>query len=70
MCGIAGYLDKSGNEQAAVGQTIFKMLEALARRGPDSAGVAIFGPELDGDLVLRVKLGDTSRRSSTPQDFA
>ena len=70
MCGIVGYLDKSGNQQAAVGQTIFKMLKALARRGPDSAGVAIFGPELNGDLVLRVKLGDTSRRSSTPQDFA
>ena len=70
MCGIAGYLDKSGNDQTAVGQTIFRMLKALGQRGPDSSGVAIYGPELNGDLVLRVKLGDTSRRSSSPQDFA
>ena len=70
MCGIVGYLDKSGSDQAAVGQTIFKMLNALGRRGPDSAGVAIFGPELDGDLVLRIKLGDTSWSSPTPQVFA
>ncbi len=69
MCGIVGYLDKSGNEKADVGQTIFRMLKALGQRGPDSSGVAIFGPKLNGDLLLRVKLGDTSRRSSTPQDF-
>jgi asparagine synthetase B (glutamine-hydrolysing) len=41
LCGIVGFLDKTKNEQAPVGQTIFKMLEALGRRGPDSAGVAI-----------------------------
>ncbi len=34
MCGIAGYLDKSNNVQAPVGQIIFKMLNALGRRGP------------------------------------
>ena len=33
MCGIVGYLDKTKNEQAPVGQLIFKMLEALGRRG-------------------------------------
>ena len=58
MCGIAGYLDKSNNEQAPVGQIIFKMLNALGRRGPDSAGVAIYSHALDGDLALRVKLGE------------
>lgn len=58
MCGIAGYLDKTGNEQAPVGQILYKMLTALGRRGPDSAGVAIYGHTLDGDLALRVKLGE------------
>jgi len=58
MCGIVGYLDKTHNEQAAVGQTIFTMLQALACRGPDSAGVALYSHQHDGDLVLRVKLGD------------
>jgi len=58
MCGIAGFWDKSANEQAPVGQTIFKMLQALGCRGPDSAGVALYSPQHDGDLVLRVKLGE------------
>ena len=40
MCGIVGFLDKSGNRQAAVGQTLLAMLSALDRRGPDSSGVA------------------------------
>jgi glutamate synthase domain-containing protein 1 len=58
MCGIVGYLDKTHNEQAAVGQTIFKMLQALGSRGPDSAGVALYSHQHDGELVLRVKLGE------------
>jgi glutamate synthase domain-containing protein 1 len=58
MCGIVGYLDKTRNEEAAVGQTIFKMLQALGCRGPDSAGVALYNHQRNGDLVLRVKLGD------------
>jgi glutamine phosphoribosylpyrophosphate amidotransferase len=64
VCGIAGYLDKTKNEQAPVGQIIFKMLEALGRRGPDSAGVAIFNSHHDGDYVLRVKMGDESQHAA------
>ena len=64
MCGIAGYLDKSKNDHAPVGQIIFKMLQALGRRGPDSAGVAIYSHAYDGDLVLRVKLGDQDKGSA------
>jgi glutamate synthase domain-containing protein 1 len=66
MCGIAGYLDKSNNEQAPVGQIIFKMLNALGRRGPDSAGVAIYSHALDGDLALRVKLGEQAEALAAP----
>jgi glutamate synthase domain-containing protein 1 len=58
MCGIAGFLDKTHHEQAAVGQVIFQMLQALGCRGPDSAGVALYSHQHDGDLVLRVKLGE------------
>jgi glutamate synthase domain-containing protein 1 len=36
------------------------MLNALACRGPDSAGVALFGPPSD-HFLLRVKLGDAGR---------
>ena len=53
MCGIVGYLNKSG-AQAAVGERLFAMLTALACRGPDSSGVAVWGPASRG-LIVRVK---------------
>jgi glutamate synthase domain-containing protein 1 len=58
MCGIVGFLDKSGNRRAPVGRVLLDMLTALGRRGPDSAGVALYGDHGDGKLVLRVKLGE------------
>ena len=57
MCGIACYIDKANGNRAAVGSTIFEMLNALAVRGPDSAGVALYGPISDA-MLLRVKLGE------------
>ncbi len=47
MCGIAGYLSRSAGPAAGtepVGQILLDMLTGLARRGPDSAGLALFGP--------------------------
>ena len=58
MCGIVGFLDKTEKESAAVGQTILKMLNALDGRGPDSAGVALYGSRHNGDIVLKIKLGE------------
>jgi glutamate synthase domain-containing protein 1 len=59
MCGIVGFLDKTGNnERPALGRILLDMLRALACRGPDSVGVALFGPSTDNQLVVRVKLGD------------
>ncbi len=58
MCGIAGYFDKSG-ALGTIGATLSGMLGALGRRGPDSAGVAVWGEALDG-LVARVALGERS----------
>jgi glutamate synthase domain-containing protein 1 len=55
MCGIAGFLDRT--ERAAAGPTVLRMLAALGCRGPDSAGVAIYGRAADG-VVVRVKLGE------------
>ena len=37
------------------------MLTALGRRGPDSAGVALYGDHGDSMLVVRVKLGEQGR---------
>jgi methylamine---glutamate N-methyltransferase subunit A len=58
MCGIVGLLHKHGNQSATVGFTVLAMLKALACRGPDSAGVALYGTSSDDRFVLRVKMGE------------
>jgi methylamine---glutamate N-methyltransferase subunit A len=45
MCGIVGFSDKTGRQSAASGRIVLTMLEALACRGPDGAGIALIGPE-------------------------
>jgi glutamine phosphoribosylpyrophosphate amidotransferase len=54
MCGIVGFLDKRGGTRP-VGRALLALLDALACRGPDSAGVAVFGPR-QPDWVLRLAL--------------
>ena len=58
MCGIVGYLDKLGGEGGNIGSILLGMLNALACRGPDSAGVALFGQYRPDQFVAQVKLGD------------
>ena len=58
MCGIVGYLDKTGHPDTSIGDVLYRMLSALSRRGPDSAGVAIFGKPEGTNLVARIKLGE------------
>ncbi|HEY6270599.1 MAG TPA: hypothetical protein VIX19_01245 [Terriglobales bacterium] len=41
-----------------MGDILFRMLEALSCRGPDSAGVAIYGEPQPPRWVLRIKLGE------------
>jgi len=65
MCGIAGFFDKTrDNRNSNIGRILMAMLEGLACRGPDSAGVALFGPRADHQVVLRVKLGEEENCSS------
>lgn len=70
MCGIVGFFDKRpdagtragthaegvGLVGAPVGKILLSMLTALGRRGPDSAGAALYGNP--PGLVVRVKLGE------------
>jgi methylamine---glutamate N-methyltransferase subunit A len=58
MCGIMGYLDKTRRDNGHLGATLLKMLMALGRRGPDSAGAAVYSPRGDEANILRVKLGN------------
>lgn len=66
MCGIVGYLNRSGSGSAApIGSILLGMLKSLDCRGPDSAGVAIFGPARTPNLKLRIKLnGDANLADS------
>jgi glutamate synthase domain-containing protein 1 len=59
MCGIIGFQDKKGDPKYPIGRTLLGMLQALSCRGPDSAGVAIFGPKRQ-HVVLQLKLPEAS----------
>ena len=61
MCGIIGYLDKCGETDTPIGDILLRMLTPLGRRGPDSAGVAVFGKPQEPHLILRIKLGERGR---------
>ncbi|HEY7304624.1 MAG TPA: hypothetical protein VH601_10940 [Bryobacteraceae bacterium] len=69
MCGIVGFFAKD-NQEAEVGRTIISMLRALGCRGPDSAGVALFGLPNDDRFVVRVKLGEGRDLESRTQRIA
>src|SRR5262249_49175240 len=57
MCGIAGFFNTSAAPGTPAGATLLRMLTALGCRGPDSAGIALWGRG-DAGLIVRVKLGD------------
>ena len=54
MCGIVGFLDKREQPDFSIGRTLLAMLQALSCRGPDSAGVAVFGGR--GEMRLRLSV--------------
>jgi len=56
MCGIVGFLDKT-KSMTTVGKIVLQMLDALGARGPDSAGVALYGQKKDKGMVVQIKLG-------------
>jgi methylamine---glutamate N-methyltransferase subunit A len=55
VCGIVGVFYKQG-AIGPVGQVMTDMCDQLFRRGPDSAGVALYGPLLGEGFVVRVDL--------------
>jgi amidophosphoribosyltransferase len=57
MCGIIGFLDKRPGRGQPLGRTLLTMLQALACRGPDSAGVALFEASDDWHLRLSAPAG-------------
>jgi glutamate synthase domain-containing protein 1 len=58
VCGILGYFRKTPGSDDQLGATMLSMLEALGRRGPDSAGVALVGPVHRASYIVRIQAGD------------
>lgn len=55
MCGITGIFYKR-RDDGPIGHAMVDMCDRLLRRGPDSAGVALYGPAVDDGFVVRVDL--------------
>src|SRR4249919_3657081 len=56
MCGIAGFLAKSG--EVPVVESLTAMLQAMYGRGPDSTGLSLYGAPHEGSHVASVWAGD------------
>jgi hypothetical protein len=58
VCGIVGIFHKGhgGTRTGPVGDVLVAMCQDLHRRGPDSAGFAVYGPADDASLVVRVDI--------------
>ncbi|MFX0542898.1 class II glutamine amidotransferase [Roseovarius sp. S4756] len=64
MCGIVGLFLKDTSLEPKLGQMLTDMLITMTDRGPDSAGIAIYGSDSPGKVKLTVQ-------SDTPdRDFA
>ncbi|MBM3970964.1 MAG: amidophosphoribosyltransferase [Planctomycetes bacterium] len=50
MCGIVGYLAKKPELCRSLGEQVVPMLTCMGDRGPDSAGLAVFGDPVEGSL--------------------
>ena len=58
MCGIVGLFLKDATLEPALGALLADMLAKLGDRGPDSAGVAIYGDARDGEAKITVQSAD------------
>ena len=55
MCGIVGLFLKDESLQPDLGRLLARMLVTMTDRGPDSAGIAIYGAEVPGRAKLTVQ---------------
>lgn len=67
MCGIVGYFDRH-RASAPVGRVLLNMLTPLARRGPDSAGIALWGKSVAG-LIVRIKPAEGGSEESLAREI-
>jgi amidophosphoribosyltransferase len=58
MCGIVGLFLKDKSLEPKLGEMLTSMLITMTDRGPDSAGIAIYGGETDGRTKMTVQSDD------------
>ncbi|MDK1374055.1 MULTISPECIES: glutamine amidotransferase family protein [unclassified Sinorhizobium] len=55
MCGIVGLFLKDSRLEPQLGQLLSDMLITMTDRGPDSAGIAIYGPATEGRAKVTIQ---------------
>ncbi|MEM7733314.1 MAG: glutamine amidotransferase family protein [Pseudomonadota bacterium] len=58
MCGIVGLFLKDKSLEPKLGEMLTEMLITMTDRGPDSAGIAVYGQDRDGFAKLTVQSAD------------
>ena len=55
MCGIVGLFLKDDALKPLLGEMLSAMLVTMTDRGPDSAGIAIYGDDVAGQMKISVQ---------------
>jgi len=55
MCGIVGLFLKDDALKPLLGEMLSAMLVTMTDRGPDSAGIAIYGDDVAGQMKITVQ---------------
>ncbi|WP_371224072.1 class II glutamine amidotransferase [Roseovarius sp. 2305UL8-3] len=58
MCGIVGLFLKDKSLEPKLGEMLTEMLITMTDRGPDSAGIAVYGDDAEGRAKLTIQSGD------------
>ncbi|WP_375689790.1 glutamine amidotransferase family protein [Pseudooceanicola sp. LIPI14-2-Ac024] len=58
MCGIVGLYTKTEALRPTLGQHLSEMLITMTDRGPDSAGIAVYGADTPGTVKITVQADD------------
>ena len=70
MCGIVGLFLKDPALEGRLGDLLSDMLVTMTDRGPDSAGIALYGDAVAGRSKVTVQAGDPARAFAALESIA
>jgi glutamate synthase domain-containing protein 1 len=70
MCGIVGLFLKNKDHQSQLGQMLSSMLITMSARGPDSAGVAVYGAGDADEVKLTLRVAENIDPESLKSEIA